>query len=58
MYRLASYGPALPGYYTCCTSRIGNNVDVNKDLFIKINLFINNKAFKFKCLLKNLKFLP
>ena len=44
MYRLAGYGPALPGYYMCCTRGIVSNVDVNKDLFIENNLFINNKS--------------
>ena len=57
MYRLAGYVPALPGYYMCCTRGIVINVDVNKDLIIENNLFIYNKALKFNCLSKNLKFL-
>ena len=38
MYRLACFGPALPGYYTCSTRGIVSNVDINKDLIIENNL--------------------
>ena len=39
----------------CYTRGIVSNVDVNKDLILENNLFIYNKALKFKCLLNNLK---